>query len=735
MNRRIHSSLICFFISLSVYFTGTVQAETTASESLSEQSTQQSSALIESTSAVESSAENENTDEPENKIETESTVEVEGTSEPESPAEKAESSETQIQTYEGTWAIVSTLSELQTALRNKEAYIKLADSADVFVIGSANATITADVVIDGNNRQIAYSDGQAFNSTTAGIKITLQNMTFGSPDFSVKAEGLYGIMRSTAKSELHINNVNFFSDKISQPFYFRNTTGKIYFHGTNLFMQQKADGTVGGGEEFAECNNYEFVEGSHTRIVQNTSGAGALFWMPENPASITVGENAVVDITSNHTFSYSDGTNSPNISLGKNSKLLVKGTNPDNGYFFIYDKPAAITVGEGAEFSVSYPRSFRISAISAIKFLPNSIGNFEVTHDQAVFDRTVGPGSTFEIDNAKRVHFKAKAGTAYNPIGFASLSNTFSFSPFGADTNGYEVVTNEATSPLKLTPQLDPGIWTIINDITRTAEPNTPDFTSEEKKTLQNAESITLKRLNHPIELLKVDKKVDVNDATFQLAEYQLHENDEFIRNVDFKLYAKKASDPAAEGEGFIQQQQTANLAEAVTFSKLKEQTEYWLYVRINCDPNSQSSEWLEVPFKTYQEMIDVDFPVEVAFYTEKEKDQQKVRQAGEYSIDNHSSFAVELQATDLQELSNPSGIQLLPTAEEENEKDLLLNLTEQDKKLGVLTRSLHESPLAFADLAGKSSTKLGFSGIYYGDAKTAQKVQYRLTLTAARKE
>ncbi|MFR3685999.1 MAG: hypothetical protein ACLTXM_13295, partial [Enterococcus sp.] len=105
------------------------------------------------------------------------------------------------------------------------------------------------------------------------------------------------------------------------------------------------------------------------------------------------------------------------------------------------------------------------------------------------------------------------------------------------------------------------------------------------------------------------------------------------------------------------------------------------------------------------------------------------------YSIDNHSSFPVKLQATALQELSNPSGIQLLSQAVEGNQKDLFLNLTEQGQKLGVLTNSLHEAPLSFSDLAGKSSTKLGFSGIYYGDARTAQKVQYQLTLTAERKE
>lgn len=717
MKKRIHMLLICLFISLSPLFSINSLAEANDSDL----------------------SNNLNIDQPltESMDRSEPVEDSKQTAESKNPSEDVDvtSEETRVQTYEEAWAIVNTLSDLQTALKNKEPYIKLADSTEVFVIGSGAATITADVVIDGNNRQIAYFGDQCLNSTTAGLSITLQNMTFGSPDFTVRAEGLYGIMRSTANSELHINNVNYFSDKVAQPFYFRHASGKIYFHGTNLFMQQKADGSVGGGEEFAEGNNFVFAAGSHTKIVQNTSGATALFWTQVNPSTFTLEENAVLDVTSNHSFLYSDGTNNCSIKLEKNAKLLVNGTNSANGYFYYFDKPSSITVGEGAEFSMRYPRSIKIADGSAIKFLPNSIGNFEVVNDETVFDRTVGRASTFEIDNAERLRFKSKAGSNYNPIGFTSDSNTFSFSQFGAETNGYEVVINDDAASLKLTPQLDPGIWTISKTITRTTGSRTPEFTSEEKTTLQNAESITLKRLNPRIELLKVDHTTDVNEASFKLANYSLHGNEDRVNGVSFKLYSQKATDLAADGEGFIEEKQTANLEDAVTFSKLKDQTDYWLYVRIIGDPDSQSSEWLEVPFKTLQEMLDVDFPIEVAFYTEKENNQQKIRAAGEYTIDNHSSFPVKIQATDFQELSNPSGIQLLPTADETNKKDLLLNLTEQDHKLGVLTNSLHETPLPFSDLAGNASTKLGFSGVYYGDVKTAQQVQYRLTLTAERKE
>lgn len=122
------------------------------------------------------------------------------------------------QTYDGQWMIVNTLSELQTALKDKEPYIKLASSQEDFVIGSANVPITADVTIDGNNRQISYTGGRAFNSSTANLTITLQNMTFGSPDYTLSASGLYGIMQSDSATQLHIENVNYYSSTTAQPF-------------------------------------------------------------------------------------------------------------------------------------------------------------------------------------------------------------------------------------------------------------------------------------------------------------------------------------------------------------------------------------------------------------------------------------------------------------------------------------------------------------------------------------
>lgn len=714
-----------------------VRAETIDSEVIAEKTVVQSSSELENSTENNSSLNDKETQETtstegdlldrEDNIDENERADVE--------EETAHTRSAVNQTYDGQWMIVNTLSELQTALKDKEPYIKLASSQEDFVIGSANVPITADVTIDGNNRQISYTGGRAFNSSTANLTITLQNMTFGSPDYTLSASGLYGIMQSDSATQLHIENVNYYSSTTAQPFYLRHLNSKIYFHGTNRFMQQKADGSVATGQEFAECNNFEFVAGSHTTIVQNTNDALGSLWMPSNPSSITVGEEAEADITSNHNFIYCDGTNNSVITLGKNSKFSVKGTNADKGYFYYFDKPAFITVGEGAEFSVAYPHFMKLAAGSAIKFLPDSIGNFDISQDESVFDRGVGTNSTFEIDNAKQIRFKAKAGTTYNPIGFSSSSSIFSFSAFGEDTDRYDVVTDEAILPQKLTPQCDNGTWNVTtNTISRSVGLRTPDFTAEEKTTLKNAESITLNRLNQPVELLKVDQEIATHEATFKLSDYQLHGNDNLIKEVDFKLYSKETESPETENEGFVDYQ-TANLDSTVTFSDLKDRTEYWLYVRIVCDPDSQSSQWLKIPFKTEQEMINVSFPVEVAFYSEKSEGQQKIREAKEYQIENHSSFPVTVQATDFQELSNPTGINLLPKADATNKKDLLLNLTEGNQSIGVLTKSLKDAPLNFEELAGYSSTKLGFSGIYYGDEKTKHQVQYRLTMTAERKD
>lgn len=641
---------------------------------------------------------------------------------------------TESQPVESNWTIVSTVNDLQLALKNNKRFIKLADSTGTFDFGNQAIPITSDVTIDGNNRQVSYNGGnlnrnRGLYTLISGLNITLQNMTFGSADFTIPAVGLYGIMQSEMNTQLHIENVNYYSNQSSQPFYLRNVNSKIYFHGTNQFIQQNPDGSMCNGQEFAECNNYEFVAGSHTTIVQNTNDASGGLWMHSNPSSITVGEGAEVDITSNHNFIYSDGANNGVITLDKNSKFIVKGTNKSKGDFYYFDKPAFLTVGEGSLFSVNYANSIKLANGSAFKFLPGSIGNFEISENESVFDRSVGANSTFEIDNAKQLRFQGKTGTSYNPTGFVGGINKFFFN---GNTVNYQIVANETL----LTPQRDPGVWNIgIADISRSTQLNTPNFTTSEKMILKNANVITLTRVNPPVELLKVNQLIYSNDATFQLLEYQLNNNDEIVKGGDFKLYSQKTTDPTNADTGFIEQHQATNITESVTFSKLKDQTKYWLYVRIFCNPDSQSSEWLEVSFTTKQELINVSFPVKAAFHTKKENHQQNVITNDVYSIDNHSSFAVTIQATDFQELSNPSNVHLLSEEDDKNQKDLFLKLTENGKSLGVLTKNLHDYPLFFTDLPGNSSTTMGFLGKYYGDVKNAQQVQYRLTLTTARKE
>ncbi|MFR3687223.1 MAG: hypothetical protein ACLTXM_19585, partial [Enterococcus sp.] len=111
MNKRLYISLICFFTSLGLFFTNYVQAETRTSESSFNQKTEQSATMTEDSEKVESQLPTD--------LETTSVL--------------TESVASRAQNYEESWTIVSTLSELQLALKNKEPYIKLAESSEVFV--------------------------------------------------------------------------------------------------------------------------------------------------------------------------------------------------------------------------------------------------------------------------------------------------------------------------------------------------------------------------------------------------------------------------------------------------------------------------------------------------------------------------------------------------------------------------------------------------------------------------
>lgn len=637
------------------------------------------------------------------------------------------------------WAVVSNVNELKTELANKKPLIKFADSSEIFDMKNISLPISSNVTIDGSGRTVSYDRGNISSNSgiyaaNSGLTIKLQNMTFGASDFSVSAVGLYGIMQADRATTLYIENVDYYSNKSAQPFYVRDQNSSIHFLGTNHFIQQNKDGSEANGQEFAECNHLIFEAGSQTTIIQNTDQDSGFLWMPNNSGSIDVKDDAEVTITTNHNFIYSDGGTNGAITLGENAKMNVKGTNSSKGDFNNFDKAMSLLVGKSASFTMDFPNSMKLTDTSTIEFQQDATGTFISRNSENVFDRSVGANSTFVINNAKSLTFQGKSGTTYDPIGFVGGTNKFSFSAFKGDTRGYDVVLNPSTALEHLTPQLDAGAWTIGSSaISRQVFPTTPDFTSEEKTKLKNANNITLQRLNVPIELTAIEQAIDVEQASFTVKEYQLHGNEEYLKGADFKLYSKKTSAPETEGDGFLSTQQVDDLTKTSTFTNLKEQTDYWLYVRIVCDPDSQSSKWLEVPFKTKQEMINVTFPINTAFHTKKSGQRQKVQSDQNYLIENHSSFPILVKATALTELSNPDNIALLSSEASENSKDLFLTMTQDDKMVGVLTKNLAATPETFEPITGKSTSTLGYGGIYYGNAK--KKVQYQLTLTAERKE
>lgn len=665
---------------------------------------------------------------------------VESTEQTSTPEERLGSNELpalESQNYEENWAIVSNVAELQTALKNQEPFIRLADSEEIFDFGSAEIPISANVTIDGNGRIISYNGGNLNKNTglytkVTGLSITLKNMSFGSSDYSVPAVGLYGIMQGTEATMLHVQDVSYFSNKSAQSFYLTHEDSEIHFYGTNVFMQQNPDGSQVEGHEFAECTNLYFEKDSQTVVVHNTDSYSSAVKMRGKPGTFSLAEGAEVDFTTNHHFIYSLDTNAGNLTLGKGAKLRVKGTNASKGEFYYNGRSATWTIGEDAELSIDYPKSIELSNDSTIYFSPGSTGMLSVSEGESVFKSGVGARSTFTIDNAQKIQFQGKAGTKSNPIGFSGGTKSFVFRDFQDDTPGYAVMAND--SPLTF--QQDPGAWTIsTTTISRDVLPNTPDFTSAEKTKLQEANRITLERANPPIKLLSVEQEVQATEANFRLNEYELNNNDSVIQKVDYKIYSKQSTSPDNETEGLISERELNSLTETARFTELSEETEYWLYVRISCDPDRQSSGWLEVPFKTEREMINIDFPMEIGFHTKRLDGSQSIVPADEYRITNNSSFPVEVQAVELTEVSNPSEVQLLTAPDEKNEKDLLLYLTENNQHLGILTKGVQEKPLVFEGLTAKASTTLGFSGRYYGNPRQAKDVQYRLILSAARKE
>ena len=635
-----------------------------------------------------------------------------------------------------TWTVVSTADELKTVLAEADppSHIKLGGDA-IFTL-STDVPVKSNVVIDGDGRTISSTSGGTsggIHAAASNIEVTLQNMTFGSSDYTVPMNNLYGIFPATDSRivTLNVHNVKYYSNRNAQAFYLRGTGSNIHFSGENEFVLE------GSGQEFAEASIFYFEKGSVTKVRHQTESNDGFIYATNssNRNLISLKEDAVFDVETNHAFMYNSSSRNGDIDVGKNAKLLIKSVNAKSGTSsspFHNDGQWNMTVNEGGLLDVNYPRSIRLGNNSSIYIGKDANAYFKTTENNSVFTGSVGRDSSFVIDNANSVSFTAAANANTNPIGFAGGTNMFTFAPFsqgedgGQSTEGYSIRT---TPSFSINSQKAAGSWNITSgNITRQAVTETENFTTDEQNAMKAATTIQLVKIPEPRSQIAALKKVpSYQNLSVQLANYDLY-NNSFVR-LTYRLFSKEVDDPTST-EGFIEEKTVDTLAEieeAVSFEGLEQDTHYWIYAQIVSSPSGQSSLWFKDKAKT-KAMINVEVPTYIAFRTDTD---DKVVQDREYEIKNNGTSPVKIKVDSFKVKSNPDNLSLLTKNQLGNsDKGLFIELFgNQTQGIGLANLEAPVDKPDFATIASASTEKIGIQGEYQGSIEKVTHLTSQLTL------
>ena len=624
--------------------------------------------------------------------------------------------------------IVENSAELRTAIEiDKVSYIQLADSDEVFRFeeGSSYIDITSDVTIDGNGRTLSYNDSKrnrALQVTKANVSVKLQNMIFGSEDYSVDAYDYFGFCRGNGNSNvtIEVEDIKYYSNSAAQPFHNRGTGSKIVFSGTNYFTVQ----TGSYSEEFAECNHFLFKKDSHT-TVDHATGYYRAILTDGDDFSFELEDGATVDFDTTTEFinSYDSGT----IKGGQNAELKINGS---KRFVISSNEPTTFEVDQSGKLDLTFASKFNFSDASTFNFAKDSTLNMAVTDDSQVFSNTIS-AENFIIDNAYRLSFNVSKSTNSEPVNAG-----FTFFEFVDDITGYGITARN-------TP-----INTIINQgDTITSEKGDfmlsplPDFTDDEKTTIRGAKSIVLQRLPNPAVIRDVKQVVKDTSAAFNLTDYLTNNN--VITGVDYLLFSKQqdtesfnVTDKIAEQKIEAKAEEATELTEAeitssVEFTGLAGQTEYWLYVKIKTGFESGDSEWYEVPFTTKTDTLNVSFPTEMFFNTEmSEEGRRLIVTSQRYRVKNNSAYPIELKIDTFSENSD-SGIILLENTDGDTQDHLFLQLAKDNEEPTTLIKDLKDASMGTLEI--DQQINLRFTGEYFGNAGKEIKPKYNMILEFTR--
>ncbi|GAX46509.1 hypothetical protein [Pseudolactococcus reticulitermitis] len=522
--------------------------------------------------------------------------------------------------------LVATIADLKSALSQSippgesALYIKL--TADIiYAYSDRTISINKNTVLDGDGHYILYSgtnyDYDHFITGADNLAITFKNIKYGNATYP--NSNWYGILHVThTNTNFVVENIDYDIQKGGQPFYANTNVNTLTFKGKNNFKAGTSSGGYDG--EFAQgFTSINFAEDSQTTIYHDAYNESAFLYAGTSQ-TITVGKNALVDITTNKQYLSWDG----NLTL----KVLEKGQ-------FKFKAISGIN-------KPTLDIAFKALGTITMEFAKDAIGRF--TTEKAGFS---GESPTINATSPNYILFDSPSGKA------ALNGATLKFSRKDADGYAY---------PIKY---FKGGLKEITPNVTGNKSVTASDIGNGESVVYARAPKITglsadpmvgtdLSQIRVQITQWTPESLVNISKVSYKLATKRLYSGNDITVAV-----AQTSITNATPSQGVFSIREvwaTNNIAtdSIYEFQDLSPKT-YYLYTKLEvaCIPgyNPLSSLWIEqiVEVPSY---IEVTLPDTLEFLTPKAGEIVKDHHLANYTAINHGNVPVNL---DLKALSvNP---------------------------------------------------------------------------------
>ncbi len=528
--------------------------------------------------------------------------------------------------------LVSTITDLKSALGQSipsgetALYIKLTGDI-LYSYSDRTISINKNTVLDGDGHYILYSgtnyDGDHFITGANNLAITFKNIKYGNVTYP--NSNWYGILHVVnTNTNFVVENIDYNIQKGGQPFYANTNVNTLTFKGKNNFKAGTSNGGYDG--EFAQgFTSINFAEDSQTTIYHDAYNELA-FLYAGGSQTVTVGKNAIVDITTNKPYLSYDG----NFTL----KVLEKGQ-------FKYK-----AISGNNSSTTSKAVLFKALGTITMEFAKDAIGRFTTEKDGFS-----GESPTINATSPNYILFDSPSGKS------ALNGATLKFSRKDTDGDAY---------PIKY---FSSGFKELSPNVTGNKNVVASDISNGESVVYARAPKITgmsadpmvgtdLSQIRVQINQWTPENLVNISKVSYKLGTKRLYSGTDITAAA-----AQTSITNAFPSQGLWAQKDiwaTNNIAtdSIYQFENLSAQT-YYLYTKLEgaCVPGyTLSSLWIEqiVEVPSY---IEVTLPDVLEFRTPKAGEIVKEQHLTNYSAINHGNVPVNLALKTLTIKSNSSPV------------------------------------------------------------------------------